>query len=184
MQEMIIDLRDIIQETKTYRFILADDWWVPSGKNDPVDRFQGPISVVFQIYRAGERFVLEGNITGTLSIICDRCLRPYPFDLMSDFRIFLSSAIFSEDEAELELQADDMDISFLREDRLNVEDVVREQIYLSVPAKCLCTDNCKGLCPSCGINLNVNKCNCQVDSGHPGFLLLKRIRDSLPSQKK
>lgn len=182
MDELIIDLKDITKDTKSYRFVLERDWWVPSGKDDPVLSFLSPLNVLIKLFRAGEKLVLEGSILGNLEMICDRCLSPYPYELNADFRIFLSTEV-NKDELEIELHADDMDTDFVADNKLNAEDVIREQVYLSIPYKCLCSEGCKGLCPSCGMNLNVSSCECTNESGHPGFLLLKKLRDSLPTKK-
>ncbi len=181
MDDLIIHLSEITAEIKTYRFIMQKEWWIPSGKDDPVLSFLSPVNAIFKLYRAGERLVLEGKVKGTLEILCDRCLSSYSFDIDSDFRIFLSTELLF-DEPEIELHSDDMDTDFVKDNQLNAEDVIREQIYLSIPYKCLCSEECKGLCPSCGKNLNTGDCNCTIESGHPGFMILKGLRNSLPSR--
>jgi uncharacterized protein len=55
----------------------------------------------------------------------------------------------------------DLDFSFYQQDRLDVDELVLEQLELSLPTRILCQEDCKGLCAQCGIDLNTTSCNCQ-----------------------
>ena len=62
---------------------------------------------------------------------------------------------------------------------LQLEDVLREQVLLAVPLKVVCRDDCKGLCPSCGVNRNAESCSCAPPLGDPRWSALKDIREKL-----
>ena len=81
-----------------------------------------------------------------------------------------------ECQNEIELLEDDMSVDFITGNEICLDDIVREQIYLSLPMKCLCREDCLGLCTLCGTNLNIGKCNCEDKKGHPGFSKLKNIK--------
>jgi uncharacterized protein len=80
-------------------------------------------------------------------------------DLATKFSFYLSTAQFGG-ISEIELSEDDLDVDFVEGNFLGVDQVVREQVVLNVPMKSLCTQECKGLCPLCGCNLNAEKCSC------------------------
>ena len=175
---MIIDLRNISEEIREFDFFLNEDWWQGSGKREQ-DRFLGPdmpMNVGGHIYKAGNKYILNGRINGGLQIKCDRCLEPFHYDVKSDFQLYFTLSILNSDQSDVELQDDDMEVDFIRGDFIELDDIIREQIYLSLPMKSLCRENCSGLCPSCGRNLNKERCQCRQEQGHPGFATLKNFK--------
>jgi uncharacterized protein len=80
------------------------------------------------------------------------------------------------DEEDLELLDEEMEVDFIKGETIDLDDVIREQIYLSVPMKCVCKTTCRGLCPQCGANLNVAPCSCKSESGHPAFSKLEKLK--------
>ena len=75
-----------------------------------------------------------------------------------------------------ELEEEDMEVDFEKGDEIDLREILREQIYLSLPAKLICHPDCRGLCPQCGINLNEGQCRCTETLGHPGFAKLKNLK--------
>ena len=59
---------------------------------------------------------------------------------------------------------DDIGIGYYSEDHLDLSDDSRESLLLELPAKILCSENCRGLCPRCGANLNEGKCDCCLEA--------------------
>jgi uncharacterized protein len=78
--------------------------------------------------------------------------------------------------AEVELSGDELDLSFYEGDQVDLSPLVREQIILALPTRPLCRDNCKGLCASCGINLNTQACSCTVSGGDPRLAVLRTLK--------
>jgi len=118
-----------------------------------------PLSVWIRIQPVGKKLALEGSVASSLLLQCDRCLEPYSWELSKDFRIFLSLSQF-RGGVDVELSEDDLNLEFLHGNFLELEQVVKEQIILSLPMKTLCSPECKGLCPICGSNLNLKTCSC------------------------
>jgi len=173
---MIIDLRTITHETQRFDFSLDSDWWKIADQRDQPRDLDTPITAHVEIYKTGERYILSGEISGGFKIICDRCLEPYHKDIASDFQIALTPPISIFGKVEVELSEKDMQVGFIGEEEVDLREIVREQIYLSFPIKSLCNENCLGLCPHCGANLNIKPCGCSKDKGHPEFLKLKRVK--------
>jgi uncharacterized protein len=105
--------------------------------------------------------VVEGSLSTRLLLRCDRCLEPYSWDLSTDFRIYLSMSPF-KGELEVELSEDDLDLGFIDDNFLDPGQIIKEQIILNMPMKTLCTTECKGLCLTCGCNLNMTRCSCSL----------------------
>ena len=173
---MIIDLKTISHGIRSFEFFLAEDWWQ---SNDGYDRILGietPFEVKIKIYRAGERYVLEGALAGRLQILCDRCLEHYKRELKSKFRVFLALPLSDTEKSEIELTDEDLEIGFISGEEIDLDDIIRERIYLSLPIRSICDKSCLGLCPICGINLNGNNCRCHKEQGHPGFKKLQNLK--------
>ena len=172
---MIIDMRTILRAPRHFEFTLEPDWWQCRQKNDQILGFSAPLTVRIDISKAGNKYVLKGSLSGRLVIRCGRCLEPYDSDLESDFSLFLTYTQSAAGKNELELLEEDMSVDFIKDDEIDLDEVIRAQIYFSMPMKCLCRQECQGLCPMCGTNLNKEKCECRQESGHPGFSKLKNL---------
>ncbi|MGN1145892.1 MAG: YceD family protein [Acetatifactor sp.] len=112
---------------------------------------------------------IEGSVRLELVGICDRCLTETPIVLELKFdRTVVSPEIITEDE-----DADDM--SFMEGYQLNVETFVYNEILVNWPVKILCKDDCKGVCPVCGQNLNLRECGCDTFVPDPRMAVIKDI---------
>ena len=173
---VVIDLHTINNTPKEYAVSFNESWW----KEDPSRQVLGlasPVDLNVAIYKTkGNKFVVDGSLKGKLHLNCDRCLDKYIEDIESDFRLFY--LIVSEDEKDnLKVSDIDFDFDFAVDGKIDLSEIVREQIFIIVPMKCLCSDACKGICHSCGRNLNSEQCNCnKIKSGHPVFSILDSLK--------
>jgi uncharacterized protein len=159
---MNIDLRIISSEgPKHLELILEDGWWQQDKLDDQIDGITRPITAKIDIYKAGERFVLEGAIAGSVSVMCDRCLGSFEKDVKTEFKLFFTPPARYDTKAEIELLEEDLDTGFINGEEINLDNIFREQIYLSLPIKNLCKEDCRGLCPGCGVDLNIQNCKCK-----------------------
>ena len=173
---MIIDLRTISQGPRHFDFTLEPGWWKRDEEYDQITGLDSALNVHLSISRLGGKYLVDGRLGGRLIIRCDRCLEPCYKDVDSEFQFFLTVSPSPAGQHEIELLEDDMSVNFITENEICLDDVVREQIYLSLPMKCLCKEDCAGLCPTCGSNLNIDRCECKTEKGHPGFSKLKDIK--------
>ena len=157
---MKIDLTKIPPGGKKISLSLKPDWWKPDFDEDRVVGLDSPLSALLTIYPAGEKIVVDGFLSARLLLRCDRCLETYSKDVTTDFRIYLSMFPF-KGEAEVELLENDLNLDFIDDNFLDSDQIIKEQLILNLPMKTLCDDDCKGLCPICGCNLNMARCSCQ-----------------------
>jgi uncharacterized protein len=125
---------------------------------------------------------IRGQVSFELELSCSRCLEPFLFGSRSSFEVFYLPRREIPNEPDIGLTAEDLKISFYEEDELDLSGVIREQIILTLPMKPVCSPDCKGLCPICGVNLNRGSCNCQRDSVDPRLEPLKKLRARLKSK--
>lgn len=173
---MIINLRTIPHGQKHIELVLDEDWWHSDERNELILAFDTPFQIKIKIYKPGDKYVLDGELSGRLKLVCDRCLEVYHQDLRSVFEVFLALPLPQTDKTEVELIEEDMDVDFITGEEVDLDEIIKEQIYLSLPIKCLCKEDCLGLCPSCGSNLNRGACQCHQERGHPAFLKLKSLK--------
>ncbi|HEV8318540.1 MAG TPA: DUF177 domain-containing protein [Vicinamibacterales bacterium] len=139
-------------------------------------RIVAPVELVFDIHKDKDRFRLEGTLKTTLELPCSRCLEPFemPIDIEFDQRYLPQTDATSEVEAEV--PEDDLETSYYRGEEIDLSDLVREQFYLALPMKPLCRDDCEGLCPHCGTNLNTGTCDCAAGWEDPRLAPLKKLK--------
>lgn len=106
---------------------------------------------------------VRGKLSGSLRLDCGRCLERYALTLDHELDLFyLPRAAESADDQEDEVELSDREVvvGYYDTPRLDLGEIVREQLFLSLPFKRLCSEACRGLCPSCGKNLNAGECPC------------------------
>lgn len=129
---------------------------------------KSPVSFTFTNIEP-EKAKVEGNVKLTFRTNCDRCLTEVPTILDLTFeRIVTSPEVAAEDE-------DADDLSFMEGYQLDVETFVYNEIIGNWPAKVLCKEDCKGLCPVCGQNRNVRDCGCDTFVPDPRMSVIQDI---------
>jgi uncharacterized protein len=122
---------------------------------------------------------LRGRLSARLELDCARCLEPVAQDIAREFELLYRPQGADAGRAELSVTDAEAEIGYYQGDGLLLEDVLREQVLLALPVKITCRDDCKGLCPQCGKNLNQEQCSCQTPSEDPRWAALKEIRGRL-----
>jgi uncharacterized protein len=93
------------------------------------------------------------------------------------FDLLFLPAVANTGGDDQEVAEDDLGVSFYKDDAIDLRQVIREQFYLSLPMKPLCRDDCKGLCPVCGINRNREVCSCESAWVDPRFDALRKLKE-------
>jgi len=123
---------------------------------------------------------VRGPLVAVIEPECGRCLERYPVDVDQELDLFYlprGSQQPEEQEDEVELSDRDVVVGYYENDRVDLGEVVREQLFLTLPLRRLCRQDCRGLCPSCGENLNVVDCGCPPvqEPEDPRFSGLRRL---------
>ena len=107
---------------------------------------------------------LRAAYHGEFDLLCARCVEPVRTPLSGSFDLIFRPAEADSTAGERSITVDETEIGYYEESGLSLEDVVREQVLLALPSRTLCKEDCKGLCPRCGQNLNLATCNCNPPS--------------------
>jgi uncharacterized protein len=138
-------------------------------------RITAPVHLAFDIHKDKEKFRLVGTVRTELELDCSRCLEPFrlPLDAAFEMRYLPSSEASTEPEREM--ADEDLETSYYRDDQIDLNDLLREQFYLALPMKPLCSEECRGLCPQCGTNLNEGSCDCAPRWEDPRLAALRTL---------
>lgn len=119
---------------------------------------------------------ITGEIQTKIELVCARCLEPVVEDVSRPFDLFYSPLPKEAKPKEDRLKDDDTDIGFFEGDGLFLVDVLREQVLLALPIKAICQSDCRGLCASCGANLNHEECRCETHPTDARMAPLARLK--------
>lgn len=113
-----------------------------------------PVEVTGQVRNTADVLELELTARTTLDAVCDRCGKAFPQEKEVTYQCLLAEELQNEDNDEIVL---------LEDGQADVGDLARTAFILGMDSKTLCSEDCKGLCPRCGADLNLGPCSCQKE---------------------
>lgn len=124
--------------------------------------FKEPLRWEADITNTGGALLVTGTVDGEATCGCARCLEPVTFPVTGEIEGYF--LVGSEDAAPDDMEDDEFD--YLPDDKaIDMAPLIQAALLLEMPQIPLCSDDCKGLCPSCGANLNEGACACPDDAG-------------------
>ena len=172
---MQINISNIPENGLRLRFSKSGEWFhrlLPVG--DDCGLHARKIDVQCLVEKVLNNVSIKGRIEAGGELECCRCLELFDFPVEIEFKYVLTPA---EDlEEELELTYEDMEYGNYNGGVIDLAQLVVEQVILQVPIKPLCNDSCKGLCFTCGINLNREKCDHEAQQRISPFAALKNFK--------
>jgi len=148
------------------------------------------LSMSGEVSAVGEEYLLDALLSYSGELECGRCLVAYPFEQRQPVRLrfrprpaapaeakpFRTGHIPRPSDEEVELSGEELDVVFFDEPVLPFEEVVREQVLIALPMKPLCREDCRGLCPTCGMDWNVGTCACAEKAIDPRLEALRNFQ--------
>ena len=174
---MKIIINNIPEEGLNLQFHKDSDWFrdlLPEKEKSDFS-LQG-IDIFCAAKKMRETVFIDGNLEATVVSNCCRCLEATNFPIKSTFRYTFVPA--QNRLMEEELSPEDLEYGFYQDDVIDLDGLIFEQIVLQIPIKVLCVDTCKGLCPHCGININMASCGCHAEFIDERLAVLKKIKVS------
>jgi uncharacterized protein len=134
---------------------------------------QGPLEVTLEAQQAGPDVLVRGRLDGVAELACRRCLVAVTVPISEEVAL-----LFREGVSEADAEAQEIYPLPPKANEVDLTNALREHLVLAVPAFAICREECKGLCPSCGTNLNDNTCSCEPEHiDHRWAALLKKDAD-------
>jgi len=122
---------------------------------------------------------LVGEVAARLEMKCARCLEPIEREVAASFDLLYRPLGSDSGVDEREVGVAEAEVGYYSGEGLLLEDVLREQVLLGLPLKAVCREECKGLCPRCGRNLNVEACACTTPEPDGRWSALKDLKEKL-----
>ena len=129
-----------------------------------------PIKAKFTLNKVGEAIYVKADLTAECRFVCDRCLEPFVAKVSDSIRMIytFSSMLKSARDENVFIITDGVS-------EIDVTQPVRETLIIALPSKRVCTDDCKGLCSQCGVNLNIASCTCEQNAIDPRWEALRKM---------
>lgn len=138
------------------------------------ENYKGDVNISCKMDKSIHQIVLNCEVECEADLTCDRCNTEFASNIKNNF---LVTCFFEEEDRD----DDHINIKFLSidQDKIDLREEICEYLLLAVPMKNLCNEDCKGLCVSCGINLNEASCNCSQAETDSVWEPLKKLKDNL-----
>lgn len=148
------------------------------------DAVAGEATAKLDLYLEGDNVFVRGPLRGWIEVACSRCVGAIKIPVHEDLTVsYLPRAqVPEEDDEELEIEVaataaeDDVDVYPYDGDEIDLEQLLREQLLMSIPYAPLCDEDCPGLCAVCGADLNAGECGCDRRVVDPRLASLKDFK--------
>ncbi len=171
---MFLSVREL--EVKSVRFEQTLAPGVLSFELEDVKQ-AGPLTAAgtVELVSSSEEIDVAGNLKVEMTGVCDRCLEPISLPVECEFDLAYYPVDDAGDKSEAEIKSSETEVAYYHGNGLELEDVLREQVLLSIPMQKLCREDCLGICPHCGQNRNLATCACRVEAVDDRWSALKNL---------
>ena len=170
---MIIDLITLPKSPFPFAFSFAPDEIDLDSENA---KLKNTVETKGELTKGIVQTDVRGEIITNAEVECSRCLQPSELELKIRFEAAYVAAENYTEAKEAELREHDLDVSIFSGDKIEIKELVREQILLNLPEQVFCREDCKGLCEKCGANRNLIDCNCIEKQIDPRWQGLREIK--------
>jgi len=142
-------------------------------------KFVTPVECKVRLSKIAQLIELSCSVRVTVALQCSRCLQDLSVELPVEFKQTYAKElpdVVDETDGEVEITAEDMGLTLFDGETIDLRDEIQQQIVLAVPTHPLCADKCKGLCLTCGANLNKGVCNCSTGNISMHFASLRDFK--------
>src|SRR5690554_5309290 len=183
---MELQVGPLLKEKGRTQTFSGDEPCPPDLIDAGVHECRGPMRIEGRATSTGEGVLVKGRVRARVAMLCSRCLTAYPLDVEAEFqeefvprtrpRVRGGATERDEEGSGRDGSGDEGDsLEFFEGNRIDLTPIVREQLLMAIPMKALCREDCRGLCPLCGQNLNVGTCDCHVDERDPRLAGLRDL---------
>lgn len=134
-----------------------------------------PVHAFIRVDKKDSEIFFKGAASVTVQQQCSRCLKVFDTEMKIDIDTLYRPSKEINLEEHYELKSDELDTAFYKNDEIDLNDLLKEQILLNLPMKPLCSEQCKGLCPKCGADLNTTQCSCEIFEVDERLAVLKQL---------
>ena len=168
---------DISAEARDFRFAEPEHEINRVLTSGPMHEYtiKSPVRVAISCYRAGTDVFVTGSIEASVAAACSRCAEDFEASNQRPFRYVLAPKVIGEG-GEAALKIEDLEFSVYEGEEIDLAPLIREQVLLALTERPLCREECRGLCPHCGVNLNEQQCGCTAEAFDPRLAVLRNLK--------
>jgi uncharacterized protein len=137
-------------------------------------RFPPVVDIALVYYRSGREILFHGELKALVDGCCGRCLKRYALPVEKKFDLILTPEPLPTKGKEL--SSDELGLSYYASKEIDLSPLIREQVLLALPMRPLCSEDCRGLCAGCGVNLNDESCICPAPVGDPRMAVFRTLK--------
>lgn len=138
-----------------------------------------PLKADLRLEKIGQKVVVRGRVETGCKVSCVLCLKDFITEIKE--KVFIVYTPEVEPLNDDEITEKDLSQEYYEGEEIDLWPIIEEHIYLGMSAKPICSEDCRGLCPTCGRDWNDETCDCPETSGHPGLAVLEKLRNKLPN---
>jgi len=140
-------------------------------------------NVSLKIFKFSKKVLIEGTIHISVTLLCSRCLSDFTYPVNVAFNEEYNPVEETAEDDENELSGKVLDLSFYYNDEIDLQELIKEQVILSVPMKPICIEKCRGICSTCGKDLNKETCQCKTEEVDPRLAPLLKLKETMKNRK-
>jgi uncharacterized protein len=159
---ILLDVTDLLKERGLEKELRIEQELEPIETETQSVKPTKPFKIELKISNIDGMLRVEGKMRGTVKLACSRCLEEYKLPIFQPI-----DAVFSPKPFDQETYP-------VTEGKIDIGQVIEEVLLLAIPMKPLCREDCKGLCPKCGQNLNFKDCGHKIE---PIDIRLGRLKE-------
>lgn len=170
---MLFKIDDITEDGLHFKTIRRSDWVtnIPELVDKGSDlSLVKDIEFDITLTKLLNEIIVNGFLSFGIRGRCSRCLEDVDINIKSDVNLVLTPK--ENDSSDI----GDLDHEFYEGDSIDLSNFLREIVAINIPFNFICSENCNGLCSSCGTNLNKERCKCEKDKNKSAFAVLKDIK--------
>lgn len=175
MNKYLVSINDLPPSGKEFTLDDQGIWQEPIKEFKMECRITEPLKARVFVMPADDGCLVRGELSGAVTVPCNRCAENADINIDNKFDEY--EEIPENTRAAQDSKNAEGHIVFDRNaPMLNLAEIVWEQFMLSLPVSPLCREDCRGLCPQCGANLNIAPCSCKDNGGDQRFAALRGLK--------
>jgi uncharacterized protein len=172
---MRVDVAELKLEAGSHKTVPVEVALEPVEIGGQSVQFDRPFKGEAEIWNAGDRLLVRATLSGEAQLACNRCLTDFSLPLETSFEEEFIEGQPGQDKEEDEAESLRA-VNYYTGDAIDLSETLRDNVLLELPMKALCREDCAGLCPTCGTNLNEGSCSCvETTSVDPRLAALEKL---------
>jgi uncharacterized protein len=175
---MKIRIPEILEEGLHIVTVRSPEWLVnipEMASSQAETHISSDLNFDLLITKEMREILVVGTIAFTLHTACARCLADVNITISPKVRLILTPKVQFKEDSDYDSE---IDYGSYEGDEIEIDDYLREVVALGLPVKVLCSEDCRGLCPLCGANLNIGECSCTEKGAYSRFEVLRGLKIS------